>query len=129
MSLFSEVILHVLGQENEEAVHRMSEYEFICAPMDSHVDLPLLKENKQTVTLKSIDEKSYIACAYIFHIMSAVNVIYIKPILLYFYYRIYLRSAYTIQIRCFVFYNPGSLENLPVVTLLQNDWQMQCYTR
>ncbi len=129
MNLFSEVILHVLGQENEEAVHRMSEYEFICAPMDSHVDLPLLKENKQTVTLKSIDEKSYIACAYIFHIMSAVNVIYIKPILLYFYYRIYLRSTYTIQIRHFVFYNPGSLENLPVVTLLQNDWQMHCYNR
>lgn len=42
--------------------------------------------------------------------MAAVNVIYIKPILLYFYYSIYLRSTYTIQIRHFVFYNPGSLE-------------------
>lgn len=63
MSLFSEVILQVLGQENEEAVQRMSEYKLSCAPMDSHVDLPLLKENKQTVTLKSIDENSYIACA------------------------------------------------------------------
>lgn len=89
MNLFSEVILQVLGQENEEAVQRMSEYQFSCAPMDSHVDLPLLKENKHTVTLKSIDENRYIACAYIFHLMAAVNVIYIKTnvtiLLLYIY--------------------------------------------
>lgn len=45
MNLFSEVILQVLGQKNEEAVQQMCEYQFSCAPMDDHVDLPLLKEN------------------------------------------------------------------------------------
>lgn len=47
MNLFSEVILQVLGQKNEEAVQQMSKYQISCAPVDDHVDLPLLMENNK----------------------------------------------------------------------------------
>lgn len=82
----------------------MSEYQLSCAPMDSHVDLPLIKENKNI--LKSID--NFIECPYIFHLMADVNVIYKK-------------TNFTILL--FNFTIQAFWKNLPVVTLLQNDWK------